>query len=80
MADAMRPQLPRCLPPSLADVELGGETAFPRSRWIDKEKQTAGQPFTDCAKGGVAALARKGGPSAAPMAPCAAARPTARRA
>ncbi|PRW61425.1 Prolyl 4-hydroxylase subunit alpha-1 [Chlorella sorokiniana] len=44
----------------LSDVEEGGETAFVRSKWIDKEKQTAGQTFSECASGGVAALARKG--------------------
>lgn len=44
-----------------ADVASGGETAFPRSKWLDEERQTAGQPFSKCARGGVAALARKGG-------------------
>lgn len=44
----------------LSDVASGGETAFPRSKWLDEERQTAGQPFSKCARGGVAALARKG--------------------
>lgn len=48
-----------------ADVASGGETAFPRSKWLDEERQTAGQPFSKCARGGVAALARKGGLSGA---------------
>jgi len=43
-----------------ADAEEGGETAFPHSRWLDKEKQTAGVEFSECAKAGVAALPRKG--------------------
>lgn len=50
--------LPACLPP--ADVEEGGETAFPHSRWLDRERQTAGVKYSDCAKDGVAALPRKG--------------------
>ncbi|KAI3432297.1 hypothetical protein D9Q98_003857 [Chlorella vulgaris] len=44
----------------LSDAEFGGETSFPHSRWLDKEKQTAGLTFSDCAKDGVAALPRKG--------------------
>lgn len=43
-----------------ADVEEGGETAFPHSRWLDRERQTAGAKYSDCAKDGVAALPRKG--------------------
>lgn len=50
--------------PCCADAEEGGETAFPHSRWLDKEKQTAGKAFSNCAKDGVAALARKGNASA----------------
>ena len=44
-------------------AEEGGETAFPHSRWLDKEKQTAGVRLSDCAKDGVAALPRKGNAS-----------------
>lgn len=44
----------------LSDVEEGGETAFPHSRWLDRERQTAGAKYSDCAKDGVAALPRKG--------------------
>lgn len=44
----------------LADAEEGGETAFPHSRFLDKEKQTAGQTYSACAEGNVAAHARKG--------------------
>jgi prolyl 4-hydroxylase len=43
-----------------ADAEEGGETAFPHSRWLDKEKQAAGKTFSDCAKDGVAVHPRKG--------------------
>ena len=46
------------MPP--ADAEVGGETAFPHSRWLDKEKQTAGKTFSECAKDGVAVQPRKG--------------------
>lgn len=44
----------------LSDAEFGGETAFPRSEWLDEAVQTAGKEYSDCAKGGVAAHARKG--------------------
>lgn len=48
-------------PPSCAaDAELGGETAFPAAKWLDKGRQAAGQPFSACGQQGVAALARKG--------------------
>lgn len=43
-----------------ADTQEGGETAFPSGKWIDEEKQTAGQTFSKCARGGVAAQPRKG--------------------
>lgn len=42
-----------------SDAEFGGETAFPRGIWLDEKQQTAGKVFSDCAKGGVAAAARK---------------------
>ena len=39
----------------LADVEEGGETAFPDgSKWISKEVEQHSGPFTECAKGHVA--------------------------
>ena len=41
-----------------ADAEEGGETAFPAGKWLNKELQAAGKPFSDCAKSGVAALPR----------------------
>lgn len=45
----------------LSDVEEGGETAFPHSRWLEGRDTAADEgKFSDCAKGGVAALARKG--------------------
>jgi prolyl 4-hydroxylase len=46
-----------------ADAEEGGETAFPHSRWLNEEVQTAGRQFSQCAKGVVAAHARKGNAS-----------------
>jgi hypothetical protein len=47
----------------LSDAEYGGETAFPHSRFLDRQKQTAGQRWSDCAKEVVAALPRKGNAS-----------------
>ncbi|PSC73401.1 putative trehalase [Micractinium conductrix] len=44
----------------LSDAEEGGETAFPHSRWLDKQKQAEAVEFSECAKDGVAAQARKG--------------------
>jgi len=44
----------------LADVEEGGETAFPHSEWIEEKVQTAGQQFSDCTEGGVAVKPKKG--------------------
>lgn len=41
-----------------ADAEEGGETAFPAGKWLNKELQAAGKPFSDCARSGVAALPR----------------------
>lgn len=40
------------------DAEEGGETAFPAGKWMDEKVQAAGQPFSECAKGHVAALPR----------------------
>ena len=54
------PTLTPTPPPSAADVEEGGETAFPHSQWLDKEVQTAGKSYTKCTEGGVAAHPRKG--------------------
>ena len=47
-------------PPPLADTEEGGETAFPHSRFLDKEAQTAGEAWSPCATDVVAAKPRKG--------------------
>jgi prolyl 4-hydroxylase len=43
-----------------ADVEEGGETAFPQSRWLNKEIQTAGKQYSKCTNGGVAVKPKKG--------------------
>jgi prolyl 4-hydroxylase len=42
-----------------ADVEEGGETAFPHGRWLDQAVQAA-PPYTECASKGVAVKPRKG--------------------
>ena len=42
-----------------ADVEEGGETSFPRGRWIDEGAQ-AQPPYTECGSKGVAVRPRKG--------------------
>ena len=47
-------------PPPPADTEEGGETAFPHSRFLDKEAQTAGEAWSPCATDVVAAKPRKG--------------------
>jgi len=45
----------------LADVEEGGETAFPQnSQWLDDSTGERLGPFSDCADGHVAAKPRKG--------------------
>lgn len=43
-----------------ADVEEGGETAFPHSIWLDKEIQTGRKQYSDCTNGGVAVKPKKG--------------------
>ena len=40
-------------------MEEGGETAFPHSQWIDEARRDD-PTYSDCAKGIVAARARKG--------------------
>ena len=45
----------------LSEPEEGGETAFPSgSQWIDPSVEERMGPFSDCAKGHVAAKAKKG--------------------
>ena len=44
-----------------ADVEEGGETAFPQgSKWSDPTMAQTGGPWSDCAKGNVAAKPKRG--------------------
>jgi hypothetical protein len=50
---------PSPLPPTPADVQEGGETAFPHGKWLDKGLQ-AQPPYTECASTGVAVKPRKG--------------------
>lgn len=49
--------LPYCL--GTADVEEGGETSFPRGRWLDEAVQSQ-PPYSECAAKGVAVKPRKG--------------------
>lgn len=45
----------------LSDVEEGGETAFPGgSRYVDPSIPEKGGPWSDCAKGNVAAKPKAG--------------------
>jgi len=44
----------------LADVEEGGETAFPDSDWIDESMGERGEPWSSCADGTVAMHPKKG--------------------
>jgi hypothetical protein len=47
----------------LADIEEGGETAFPRTTeddWADPEQKKYSETFSDCAKGHVAFKPKKG--------------------
>eukprot|EP00887_Chlorella_sp_A99_P002773 scaffold6.g2773.t1 len=44
----------------LADVEEGGETSFPRGKWIDEAVQTAGKTYSDCGAKGIAVHPKKG--------------------
>lgn len=53
------PCTPALPPPSCADVEEGGETAFPHGRWLNRQAQ-ASPPYTECASKGVAIKPRKG--------------------
>ncbi|KAI3430462.1 hypothetical protein D9Q98_005057 [Chlorella vulgaris] len=43
----------------LSDVEEGGETSFPRGRWLDEAVQSQ-PPYSECAAKGVAVKPRKG--------------------
>lgn len=44
-----------------SDVEEGGETAFPQgSKWADPSMAQKGGPWSDCAKGNVAAKPKRG--------------------
>lgn len=51
---------PRCACVA-ADVEEGGETAFPNSFWLDEEYgKQASQGHSECTEGGVATRPKKG--------------------